>query len=265
MDLKEKRTLGRTGLEVGRLGVAAGYGAPATALEEAFEKGCNYFYWGSFRRSNMAEAIRNICGRGDRDKLVIVVQVYNRVASMMAKSVERGLKKAKLDHADVLLLGWYNSMPSTKIIEAAQSIKERELVRFLAVSGHHRPAFPVIAEKGIFDIIHLRYNAAHRGAETDVFPGLPESDRPGVVVYTATRWGGLLKPSKMPPGERTPRGSDCYRFVLTNPEVDVCMTGPKNTKEMEEALQTLERGPMSEQELDWIKRVGDHVHAKAWF
>jgi hypothetical protein len=36
--------LGRTGLRVGRLGVAAGYGVPADAVERAFERGANYFF-----------------------------------------------------------------------------------------------------------------------------------------------------------------------------------------------------------------------------
>jgi len=265
MDFNEKRILGRTGLEVGRLGVAAGYGAPTSAIEEAFEKGCNYFYWGSFRRSNMGNAIKNIAGKGQRDKLVVVIQVYNRIASMMASSVERGLKKGKLDYADVLLLGWFNSMPSPRIIDAAQALKDRGLVKFLAISGHHRPAFPKVAETGIFDIFHIRYNAAHRGAESDIFPKLPKENRPGIVIYTATRWGKLLKPKNMPPGENTPRGSDCYRFVLSNPDVDVSMSGPKNTKETQEALQTLERGPMTPEEMDWMKRVGDHVHKRGYF
>jgi hypothetical protein len=46
MDFHEPRDLGRTGLKVGRLGVAGGYGAPAAAFEEAFERGCNYFLLG---------------------------------------------------------------------------------------------------------------------------------------------------------------------------------------------------------------------------
>ena len=259
MDLNEKRILGRSGLEVGRLGVSCGYGAPTAALEEAFEKGCNYFYFGSLRRSNMANAMKNISARGQRDKLVAVIQVYNRVAGMMAGSVARGLRKAGLDYADVLLLGWHNSLPSPRILEAARKLKESGTVRFLAMSGHHRPAFPVVAERGIFDIFHIRYNAAHRGAETDVFPKLPQDGRPGIVTYTATRWGKLLKPGKMPPGEQPPRGSDCYRFVLSNPDVDVCMTGPKNRAQMQEALRTLERGPLSEEEMAWMRRVGDHV------
>ncbi|HUT55238.1 MAG TPA: aldo/keto reductase [bacterium] len=260
MEFKPKRVLGKTGLAVGRLGVAAGYGAPTESFLKAFDRGCNYFYWGSFRRDNMGRAIRQLCGQGKRGELVIVVQVYNRVASMMAASVERALKKAKLDYADVLLLGWHNSMPAPRIVEAAQRLKASGKVKFLAVSGHHRPAFPKMAETGAFDVLHIRYNAAHRGAEEQVFPKLPEKGRPGIVTYTATRWGKLLKPGKMPPGEKTPRASDCYRFALTHPAVDVVMTGPKNAAEMDEALATLDRGPLSEDEMKWMRKVGDYVH-----
>ena len=45
MNFSQKRELGKTGLMAGRLGLGAGYGAPAAAFEEAFERGCNYFYW----------------------------------------------------------------------------------------------------------------------------------------------------------------------------------------------------------------------------
>ena len=54
----ERRTLGRTGLEVGRLGMAASYGVPARAVEQAFERGVNYLYWGTFRRG----ALDKRCG-----------------------------------------------------------------------------------------------------------------------------------------------------------------------------------------------------------
>ena len=35
----ERRVLGRTGLEAGRIGMAASYGVPARAVERAFERG----------------------------------------------------------------------------------------------------------------------------------------------------------------------------------------------------------------------------------
>jgi len=39
--------LGRTGLKVGRMGIASGYWAPAKTIEEAFERGCNYMTRGT--------------------------------------------------------------------------------------------------------------------------------------------------------------------------------------------------------------------------
>ena len=48
MIFSEKATLGRTGLRVGRLGISSSFDAPAMAFEEAFERGCNYYTWGTF-------------------------------------------------------------------------------------------------------------------------------------------------------------------------------------------------------------------------
>ena len=114
----------------------------------------------------------------------------------------------------------------------------------------------------MFDLFHVRYNAAHRGAERDVFPLLPENERPGVVTFTATRWGSLLKPGNAPPGEPPLSASDCYRFALTHPSVDVCMCGPRNEEQMREALRTLELGPLSEKEMQRVRRVGDRIYGK---
>src|SRR5688500_14877281 len=112
------RTLGRSGLSVGRLGLASSYGGTAKGFEKAFERGCNYFYWGSFRRNGMADAIRNLAPR-NRDKMAVVLQTYARWAPFISWNVERGLKSLKLDYADVLLLGWYNSMPAENVMRAA--------------------------------------------------------------------------------------------------------------------------------------------------
>jgi len=261
MDLNKPRTLGKTGLEVGPLGVAASFGAPAEAFEEAFERGCNYFYWGSMRKSGMREAIMNLCRKGKREALVLVIQSYSRSAFLMEAFFKKALLALKLDYADILLLGWYNKPPSRRVLNRAVAMREKGLYRFLGLSGHNRRLFPQLVGEDVFDLFHIRYNAAHRGAEKEIFPYLKGEKRPGIVSYTATRWGQLLNPKKMPPDETAPSASDCYRFALSNPAVDVCVCGPKNTEQMQEALRTLALGALGQEELEHMRKIGDYVRA----
>ena len=262
--------LGRTGLRVGRLGISASYGVPGEALERAFENGVNYIYWGSRRLASFGGGLKRL--HSHRDRIVLVIQSYTRVAGMMAGSLERALRALSYDHADILLLGMWNKPVPPRILDAARQLKQRGLVRFLAVSTHQRKLVPQIAAAKDFDVVHFRYNAAHPGAEKEIFPHLPPESRPGLVAFTATSWGQLLgkaglqsffmRTRPLPPGERAPTAADCYRYVLTRPEVDVCMTGPANAAEMDQALEALGRGPMSESELAWMARVGRAVAGK---
>jgi len=263
MDNFRKGTLGNTGLTVGRLGVAASYGAPARAIEEAFDRGCNYFYLGSGRhRAGMRQAIRNLCSRGQRDKLVVAIHTYARVGLLTQQTLARTLGAMGLDRADVLVLGWHNRRPSQMLLDRALLLRDKGLVRFLGMSGHNRSLFPAMADSGQMDLLHIRYNAAHRGAEAECFPQLAKKGRPGIVTYTATRWGHLLNPNKMPPGEAVPAPADCYRFVMSNPSVDVSLSGPKDTNQMRAALEALDLGPMGADEMARMKKIGDFIHSR---
>jgi aryl-alcohol dehydrogenase-like predicted oxidoreductase len=260
----ERVVLGRSGLSVGPLGVSGGYGVGTTSLLAAFDRGVNYFYHGSRRAGGMRTAIHEIVSSGKRDDLVVVVQSYTRWAWYFERSLHRALSDLRIDYADVLLLGWYNKSPNPSILERAEKMREKGMFRQLAVSGHRRPAFVDFAADPRYSILHIRYNAAHTGAEEDVFPHLPNEGRPGTVAYTATRWGALFNPRRMPPGEAPLRGRDAYRFVLSNPDFNLCMSGPKNAKEMEEALAALEEGPLSPEEDDRFRGIGRFVHDQAW-
>ena len=260
----EASTLGRTGLKVGRLGISSSYGAPAAAFEEAFERGCNYFVMGSFmkgRSKEMIKAIRNISKRGDRDKLVVCMMEYTHSSLLGKPHFYKGLKKLGLDYVDALMLGYYPNRPRKQLMELALGLKEKGVVRHLALSGHSRKLFPKLIESPI-DIFQVRYNAANSGAEKDVFPFCGGENRPGMISFTATRWGQLLKESKMPPGEVPLTAKECYRFVLSNPAVDVCMTGARNLEMMRENLETLDSGPLTPKEMERIRRIGDHVYGK---
>lgn len=252
--------LGRTGRQVCRLGISASYGVPASGVELAFERGVNYIYWGTFRRPRFGLALRNLKPR--REKMFLLIQSYSRLATLIAPSLERALRTIGYDYADGLLLGMWNRPAYPRILDACRKLQERGLIRHIAMSVHHRPLIPQLAATDI-DIFHVRYNAVHTGAERDVFPTLsPNGSRPGIVAFTATSWRQLLNPKKIGPGARVPTAADCYRFVMTNPAIDVCMTGPATEQHVREALDALDRGPMNDDELAWMRRVGQAIYGR---
>ncbi len=257
--------LGRTGLRVSRLGIGSSFVTSARFVEEAVEQGVNYLYWGSLRRSAFGQAIRNVA-RKNRAGVVLTVQSYSRVGALVAPSVELALRRAGVEYFDFLLLGMWNQPPRAGIVEAALRLRAQGKVRHLMLSTHNRPSLPdhfrrFEAGESPYDVFMLRYNAVHRGAERDVFPHVP-ARRPGLIAYTATRWGHLLDPAKMPPGEAPPPARDCYRFALSHAAVDMVLCGPKNRDELQEAIRALDAGPLTPEEQARMRRIGDHVYGR---
>jgi len=258
-ELGERVVFGRTGLQVSRLGVGSSYGVPTRACRRAFDAGVNYFFWGSVRSVGMGMALREI-GRRDRAGLVLVLQAYVRSPKRLEKSVMSGLASLRFDHADVLLLGWHDELPRPELLDEAARLRERGLVRHIGVSSHQRPLFVEMMKDPRLEVFHLRYNAAHRGAEKELFARLPKTGGPGIASFTNTRWGDLLAAKNMPKGESPPSATDCYRFALSDPRVHVAITGPKDDDEMNAALEVLASDAMTEDELARMRRIGDHVH-----
>ena len=130
-------TLGKTGWKVGRLGLASSYGADERCVQMAVERGVNYLYWGSMRTAKFGDGLRSL--RSRRDEFRLVIQSYSRVAAMVPWSLERALKSLGTDHADILLLGMWNKDVSPAIFDRALRLRERGLIRAIAVSTHNRP------------------------------------------------------------------------------------------------------------------------------
>jgi len=255
----ERVTLGRTGLSVTRLGVAASYGMDEAMVEEAVERGVNYLWWGALRTKKMARGIRAVA-RKQREDLVVVTHGISHKPAPISRLVEDALRQLGLDYLDVLLLAGHSHAPTPQLMEQVMSLKEQGKLRFLALSTHQRPLIPELEREREIDIYHLRYNAAHRGAEAEVFDHLPDEGGPGIVSFTSNRWGSLIDPRRMPAGEPPPSAADCYRFVLAHPRVHVACCGPASVEELRQNLECLEQGPMSDEELERMRRIGRHVY-----
>lgn len=254
-------------MQTARLGIGSSFDAPASAIEEAFERGINYLYWGTVRRPEFARAMVNLSKR-HRDELILTIQSYSKDPDSIEGEVEEALASADLEHFDFLLLGNRSEVPEDAYVEVCERLRERGKVRFMSISSHNRPMLPTLlarhaAGESPYELLMLRYNAVHRGAERDVFPFVPETGlKPLIVAYTATRWRHLLDPDKMPPGEKPVTARDCYRYSLSHPAVDMVLCGPASTEQMREALLALERGPLEAGERARIERIGAHIYGR---
>ena len=61
-------------------------------------------------------------------------------------------------------------------------------------------------------------------------------------------------------GFEPPTATDCYRFSLSNENLQVAIAGPKDEAQTRDAIAAFEKGPMDEEELSRMRTSGDHVH-----
>jgi len=261
-------TFGRTGWPVCRLGLSASYRPGRRAIPAAIDRGVNFFFAYGFD-TQMTGALREQFPARRRE-LIVATGAYNWILwrSNLRKSLERRLRQFGTDYLDVFLFMGVmkpEQLPDT-VVEEMVRFREEGLVRAIGISTHDRRLAGSLAAKGTLDVLMIRYNAAHRGAESEIFPRLAAHD-PGLVSYTATRWRALLRRSRAWPKDRpVPTPGQAYRFVLSNPHVDVMLTAPTNTRQLDENLDALRARPLAEEEMAFMREYGDMVHRNSgWF
>lgn len=263
--MMEQRLLGQTGIAVGKIGISSSYGADCAVFEAALDRGCNYFNWGTFIRGRSKEFkkfIRVLAENGKRDKVVLGLISYSHSIFWGNRAVDSALRQLRTDYIDTLILGYFSRRPPQRLLDWAQELKRKGVIRAIGLTTHNRNIVVPLAKEGVIDYFHIRYNAVHRGAEEEIFAHLLLETRPGIVSFTATCWGKLLQKKNMPDGIKVPTAGDCYRFVLMHSMVDACMMGVRNMAMLEENFRGIEKGPFSTEELEIIRNIGDHLYGR---
>lgn len=237
-------------------------------VEAAVERGINYLNWCG-RPDGLSRAIASFGAA--RKRLVVAAQFKSRTARGAARELDRLLRELSTDYLDVLTFYYVESTQEWDRLLAddgawgyLQRQKEQARVRLLGLTTHQRPLAARWARSGRLDLLMVRYNAAHRGVEQEIFPvtsalGLP------VVTFTALRWGALLKATpEDPPGFAPPTAGECYRFCLANPAVSVVLAAPSNRRELEDDLSLFDPWqPPSPEEFAALCAHGDRVRRHA--
>lgn len=108
------------------------------------------------------------------------------------------------------------------------------------------------AGKSFWDVLMLRHNAAHVGAETRLLP-LCSTRGVGVISFNALCYGRLLRlvgkdfqkgqggapASSLQADLALPTAGECYRYSLAQSAVAASLSAPRSTRELAENLQVL--------------------------
>ncbi len=241
-----------------RLGLSGSFGLDEAGAREALER-IQYVFW--FPNMKGLTAALQDAVRRDRARYVVASGPFlGHFPGWVRKGVERRLRTLGTDYLDVLQLSWLGKMSrfGRAVQDEAVRLKDEGKIRAIGVTTHDRPRAGRLAEDSVVDLLQIRYNAAHPGAEQDVFPHLARR-RPALVAYTATSWRKLMKRPRGWTGSVMTAG-DCYRWVLASPHVDVVLSGPRTVQELRENLAAVDRGPPSKDELAWMREFGRAVH-----
>jgi aryl-alcohol dehydrogenase-like predicted oxidoreductase len=247
------------GKRVHRYGISASYGLDEAGVREAFDLGANYLFW-SPAKSFLKRVVKDVVAR-DREKFVLATgPILGFFGGSVRRATEWALRESNGDYLDILQVFWVGTMSALTKSVVGEMVKLRDegKVRAIGVSIHDRKRAAKLAAQGPLDFFMIRYNAAHPGAEADIFPHLPEK-RPVIAAYTATSWTKLFKPPKGWQGPAATAG-DCFRFCLSNPNVDLVVSAPKTAAQMRENMKALENGPLTDDEMARIRALGKAVH-----
>lgn len=291
-DLPFYRKLGRTDLTVSCLGLGGGGHISSEDTMYAFDRGVNYFFYSSdlhhYLYSSMAPTLRSLCGRGSkaREEVVLATVSYMvKTPDALLSSLLDQFIDLKMDYIDVFFWGWIdtdnaedfnkcidvsddlrgpNSVYQRSIetmFETSERMKKMGIVRYVGASFHNHDMAKQWSNSPLLDVVMVRHNIAHRGAQDKVFANLDKDDpqRPGVSTFKSAGMQNALwqAPPNLPAGCWQPTVPDLYRYSLSQNCVDVALGGWTQREHIDEAIKGVQKGKLTPAEIDYLNLYGD--------
>ena len=236
-------------------------------LLHAYEQGVNYFdtgkwYCGGDSERALGEAIKSM----DRSRICVSTKyaMGKPTASDLREKFEASLDTMNLDYVDYYHLwgiSWKSFETELSIpggpLEEFIKLKDEGLVRHLSFSFHSKPGdIPKLVDTGIFETMLCQYNLLDRSNEAGITYAAAKGL--GVAIMGPVGGGRLGSPSEVVSqlleGQlRVSSPELALRFVLSNPQVSIALSGMSALEQLEENLATAERAePLTDEELDKI-------------
>jgi aryl-alcohol dehydrogenase-like predicted oxidoreductase len=285
----EKKPFGKTGMNVAALGFGGGeigyenaeYTTVKELLTAALDEGLNVIdtaecYVDSEEKIGETVSHRRgdfylftKCGHGD-------TYAEDRWSKKdITKSIERSLKRLKMDYVDLVQLHSCNEaiLRKGEVIEALQEAKKAGKTRFIGYSGDGTDAVYAI-NTGAFDTLQTSVNIADQQCIEQTIP-LAVARGMGIIAkrpianaawtfkskpentYIQPYWERFqdLKYDFAANGDVNAAVEKALRFTLSVPGVNVAIVGTKRPGRWRENARLLEKGPLTTEEFDAIRNV----------
>ncbi len=250
----ETRTLGRTDLEVGVIGLGTEHLVDNrenmdAVLDLAVSAGVNYLdlvyndptdahadYWEA-----IGPAIRR-----HRERLVLTLHwgfVYHEPLDRCQRCFDQALKRLGNDYAEIAMPGLVDTEPLWKgwtleSIERLGRYQRDGRVGFVGMSNHNPAVARTAVESGLIDVLMFPVNLyQHHGNQERAALLEACAEHQVGVVAMKPYYGGRLLTSEGRPTGITP--AQCLHYVLSQP-VATAVPGARNAGEMRQALSYLE-------------------------
>lgn len=267
-------TLGRTGLTVSRLGFGAmrlpmkdgrvDRDLAVPMIHRAFEAGVNFIDTAVFYCDKDSQVVVGEALQGWRDRVVVSTKnhCFGQDEKEWWTNLEDSLRLLRVDSIDLYNTHGVNarSLEEAVLPRVAgwlRRAKDRGLIRHIGTSFHDSAdALRKVVDSGIYESVILQYNLLDRDLEEGMAHA--KAKGLGVIVMGPVGGGRLGAPNEvlgglLPDVRRMPELA--LRFVLSNPSVDVALSGMETMEQVEENV-ALVSGlrPFSAEELGIIDR-----------
>jgi aryl-alcohol dehydrogenase-like predicted oxidoreductase len=249
-----KRQLGKTGLEVGVLGIGTSpLGAKGVSQNEvnnviaaAADYGVNYLDTAPIY--NQSERRLGPALKGKRDKFVLVTKVEATSKQDATWQVKESLQKTRAEYFDLVHVhnvGRTDRFPSLDILlgddgalAGLEDLKRQGLIKHVGMTCHLRPrrALPIL-RSGRVEVVMAAVNCIDRHIYDFEGTVFSEAAERGVGIVAMKILGGTLGDGAILSDE--PHYGRSVRYALGIPGLSVAIMGMKSVAELDKAVATV--------------------------
>ncbi|MEK6336385.1 MAG: hypothetical protein AABM67_15775 [Acidobacteriota bacterium] len=259
--MTDRLSLGETGLRVSPF--CLGMVRSVETACAAFDAGINFFFlsadlhWPGYELARRGLAKLLARGPEIREQIVVAIVSYVTQPEFCAGALQEGLEAVPgLKFIDVGVMGGAYADEFLTRLGVYLEIRREGLfgLKALGTTFHDREAALLAINHHLVDLAFIRYNPAHTGAKSDVFPYLTQSR---TLLYNFKSTLGFMRSKRYAQlglnyDYWQPEITDYYRFALTRPEIDGLLCSPTTPREVKDLSSALEAGPLDEEEEQYL-------------